>query len=46
MASLAVSSIDSQIDQLNVKRASEGDIVLNSSDIEILGSYSESGNPE
>ena len=46
MASAAMSSIDSLIEQLNVQRASEGDIVLNSSDIEISGSFSEPGNPE
>ena len=35
-----------QNEQWNVQRDSEGDIVLNSSDIEILGSFSEPGNPE
>ena len=34
MASVAISTIDSQIEQLNIQRASEGDIVLNSSDTE------------
>jgi hypothetical protein len=46
MASVAISTIDSQIEQLNIQRASEGDIVLNSSDTEILGLFSEPGNPE
>ena len=43
---VVMSSIDSQIEQLNIQRASEGDIVLNSSDIEILGSMNEPDNPE